>query len=366
MAPKLEVEERQDLGEDRVQHKRSKSESYQGLETPQHAESFFHGYHRRTLDPKEQIDLTEDRVPGDRFYQRIHDEEAHSESLDMQPELYNKDADIVEKINVKNKTESSSKISGGKVLVPIAHLERLQDGEATSKQELRLERDAHSNTKAMLHSTTTALEAVEKELAKMTRSHTVVAALLNDARQELKKDQDYHQSIVLAKDEEMRAMKDSLESVCKKSDESLKAIRMEADDAIQQRDEAIRFHKALDSQITAVRKEKEEHVLRMQEELDSKICALEANQQNLAIVQGKLTANRAKANSAMSKLREEIETANEDHEASKELHEAQKTLNRTLENKNKLLEKRSSEAKEKIKHLQSGSSSLSSQLRTRC
>lgn len=371
MSPEVEVVERP--REDRVQHKRSKSESHQGLETPQPSEWVLHDHHRRSREPKEKPSLTEGEVPGDRSCQHIHDKIAHSELTNTQPELYSNSADVIETISTENETETSSTLSGDELLNSKAHLEQLRNAEATSKQELQLEREAHSETKAKLQSIITALESTEKNFVEKMRKHSISTKLCKDAQQRSRETheqqlqelrvqhEDRYQSVVLSKDEEVRALKIELESVSEKNEESLKASRREVDDANQQRDDAISIQKALLSQLAAARKQKEDYVLMMQEKSDTKDRELDDAQDQLEATRDKLAANQSKSDSIIAKLREEMKTANEDHQTSKALHEAQKTLNKTLENKNKLLEKRSSEAKEKLKNLQAGSSSLLSQ-----
>lgn len=378
MAPEVNVVERQNLCEGRVRHERSKSESHKDPESSQLVGSVFQDYRRGSRGPKQQTSLIEDGILGKRSCQGIHDRKAHSEPLNKQPELFSKSSDVPE---TRSNTRTSDTLSENELPNSQARLEKGQDAEATIKRELEVEHNAHSDTKAKLQSTIDALENVEKKLKEKKRSHAALASMHNDAQQRFKEREQYvqalnsqqenhYQSIVLAKDEDLKALQIQLETVSKKSEESLKAIKMEADAAIRERDEAFKFCEILKGQLEALRKGNEDRTLRMQEQLDGSIRELDAKQEKLEATQGKLEAtqdklakSRSKADKIISKLREELQTADEDCQTSKDLYEAQRSLNKTLHTKNNQLEKRSSDAKDKLKELHTGSSRFLSVMR---
>lgn len=365
MAPEVNVVEGQNLCEDRVRHKRSESESHKDPESAQHAGSVFHEHLRGSHGPRKQAGLTGDGVSGDKSCQHNHDKKAHSEPLNKQPELPSNSGDILE---TTSNTSNSGTLSDNEPPSLKAHFKQGQDAEAMSKRELELERNAHSGTKAKLQSTTIALEAVERKFEEKTRSHTALAVLQKEAQQKVREREQHiqdlkshhehlHYSVVSAKDEDLRVLQIQLESLTKKSEESLKAVKTEAVATTQERDKIFKFSKALQSQLTAAKKEKEELVLKIQEMQDSNNRKFESMRENYA-------ANQRKAKSSRSKLEEELQNANEEHQTAKELYEAEKTVNKKLEARNKNLEKRSSEAKEKVKTLLAGQSSFLVQMKT--
>lgn len=371
MAPEVNVVEGQNLCEERVRHKRSKSESHRDPASAQNPGSVFQEYFRGSHGPKKEAGLAEDGLPGDRSCQHIHEEKAHFDPLNKQLELFSNSADISE---TRTNTTSSDTLSENEHPNSKAHFEQVQDAEATSKRELELERNAHSGTKAELQSITTSLEAVEKRLKEKTRSYTALAGLHKDAQQRVKEREQHieylkfdhehqYQSLASAKDEDLRALQIQLESVTKKSAESLKVAKAETEVATRERDEACKSCEISKSRLAAVMRGNEDRTLSMQEQLDGRIRQLDAQQKqldatqdNLDSMQDELAENRIEANKIISKLQKDLQIAIEDCQASRDLFEAERLLNKALNTKNNQLEKRSTDAKEKLKETQAGSS----------
>lgn len=359
MAPEFKVEEGQNLYDDRVRHKRSQSGSHSDPDSDQNAGSVFQKHLRGGYDPKTQVGLAKDEAAGDRSCQHIHEEKPQPEPLNKQPELFSNSAEIL--MTISN-TSSSGTLSENEMPNLKTQFEQGQDAEATSKRQLELERNAHSGTEAKLQSTTISLEAVEEKFKEKTRSYTALANLHEHAQQRVKEleqqirhlkshHEHQYQSIASKKDEDLRALQMKLDFVTKKSEESLKVVKTEADVATQERKKALKSSKALHSQLVAANKENEKLVITIQK-------MKEASDRELEFTREDHAAYRRSAESSKAKLEWELQDADEEHQMAKELYESEKNVNKKLEARNKLLEKRSSEAKEKVRTLQAGQSSL--------
>lgn len=366
------IGEGQDLCADRGRSKRSNSQSCEAAATPDRAESDFHGGHRGSSSAEEYIDLC-GGDPDYRHSELFCDGDAHEEPPSKRPKLCSDLIPVSDNTSTNNATKATNLLSDEELIYSKTDFENLQRAEARSRQDLDLERLAHADTKNKLDTTTEDLRVCDETLNEMKYRHSVrmtsdakslEAHTENHERKLRNLQEGFEQEkkrIELAKEEALRGLKTQIDVLRQEGIEALKCLKtqFETDLHIKNGD-----MKELKTQFEALRREKDEDQKALRNEIEG-ICQeketlaaqLNITSRDLAATREKFASHRDDTSTRNAELEDELKILYEEQEMSKELHETRVLLNKKLETRVKSYDKKLSEAREKLKRSQAGSSS---------